>query len=60
MCIKKPLEISDLQGDLLRMLLFLPKHILIFRFYEQKKGLLHVQQTLLVWVFIITVPAEFL
>lgn len=38
MCIKKPLEISDLQGDLLRMLLFLPKHIFDFSILRTKKG----------------------
>ena len=36
MCITNPLKISDFQGNLLHMLLFLPKHA--FYFYKNDEG----------------------
>ena len=47
MCITNPLKISDFQGNLLHMLLFLQKHAFYFSILRIKEGLLHVQQPLL-------------
>ena len=44
MCITNPLKISDFQGNLLHMLLFLQKHAFYFSILRIKEGLLHVQQ----------------
>ncbi len=46
MCITNPLKISDFQGNLLHMLLFLQKHAFYFSILRIKEGLLHVQQPL--------------
>ena len=44
MCITNPLKISDFQGNLLHMLLFLQKHAFYFSILRIKEGLSHVQQ----------------
>lgn len=46
MCITNPLKISDFQGNLLHMLLFLQKHAFYFSILRIKEGLSHVQQPL--------------
>lgn len=48
MCITNPLKISDFQGNLLHMLLFLQKHAFYFSILRIKEGLLHVQQPLFI------------
>ena len=50
MCITNPLKISDFQGNLLHMLLFLQKHAFYFSILRIKEGLSHVQQPLFIMI----------
>ena len=52
MCITNPLKISDFQGNLLHMLLFLQKHAFYFSILRIKEGLSHVQQPLFCCYFL--------